>query len=55
MEKIKIIPPKHNGLNEADRLELGRLLIKAGYTVRLGSEKQNNKTVHFVEFWEGQK
>ena len=55
MEKIKIILPKYNGLNEADRLELGRLLIKAGFTVRLGSEKRNNKTVYFVEFWEGQK
>ncbi len=55
MEKIKIIAPKHNGLNEAERLELGKLLIKAGFTVRLGSETKNGKTVYFVEFWEEQK
>lgn len=55
MEKIKIIPPKHNGLNEAERLELGKLLMKAGYTVRVGSETKNGRTVYFVEFWEEKK
>ena len=56
MEKIKIIAPRNNGLNEAERLELGRLLIKAGFTVRVGSEKKSNGvTVYFVEFWEEKK
>lgn len=52
MERIKIIAPRNNGWNEAERLELGRLLIKAGYTVRMGSEKKNGTTVYFIEFWE---
>ena len=52
MEKIKIIAPRNNGLNEAERLELGRLLMKAGYTVRMGNEVKNGRTVYFVEFWE---
>ena len=51
MEKIKIIAPKHNGLNEVERLELARLLIKAGFTVRIGSETKNNRTIYFVEYW----
>ena len=55
MEKIKIIAPRNNGLNEAERLELGKLLIKAGFTVRVGSETKNGRTVYFVEFWEEQK
>ena len=52
MEKIKIIAPRNNGLNEVERLELGRLLIKAGFTVRVGSEVKNGRTVYFVEYWE---
>ena len=56
MEKIKIIAPRNNGLNEAERLELGRLLMKAGFTVRVDSEKGNNgRTVYFVEYWEEKK
>ena len=54
---MKIYSVKQNGLNDADRLELARLLIKAGYTVRVGSEKPPGKTtnVYFVEFTEGGK
>ena len=55
MEKIRIIAPRTNGLNEAERLELGRLLIKAGFTVRVSSETKNGRTVYFVEYWEEQK
>ena len=55
MNKIKIIAPRNNGLNEAERLELGRLLIKAGFTVRVASETKNGRTVYFVEFWEEEK
>lgn len=55
MEKIKIIAPRNNGLNEAERLELGKLLMKAGFTVRVGSENKNGRAVYFVEFWEEKK
>jgi len=54
---MKIYSLKHGSLNEQDRLELARLLIKAGYTVRIGAEAppsnpKGNKR-HFVEFTEG--
>ena len=53
---MKIYSLKSGSLNETDRLELARLLIKAGYTVRLGSElPPGNKTGakrYFVEFTE---
>jgi len=50
MAKIENL--KSGGLNEADRLEIGMLLLKAGYTVKLGKEKPaNSKTFnHFVEY-----
>lgn len=53
MAKIENV--KSGGLNEADRLEIGMLLLKAGYTVRLGKDKPtNSKTYqHFVEYFEG--
>lgn len=37
------------GLTDADRLELAKLLIKAGYTVRIGKTKEGNRTVGYVE------
>lgn len=45
-------------LNEEDRLEIARLLIKAGYTVRLGymevpNDKKGRKE-YVVEFTEGE-
>lgn len=51
---MKIYSLKNGGLNEADRLEIARLLIKAGYTVRIGKEKAagKNTNVIFVEFTE---
>lgn len=51
MNRIRIIPPKHNGWNEAERLEVARLLLKAGFSVRVGSEVKNGKTIYFVEYW----
>lgn len=50
MAKIENV--KSGGLNEADRLEIARLLLKAGYTVRLGKEKPGNSRTysHFVEY-----
>ncbi|AXU66025.1 resolvase [Clostridioides difficile] len=41
----KIYAQKNGSLNDTDRLEIARLLIKAGYTVRLDKEKENNKSI----------
>lgn len=40
-------------LNDEDRLELCRLLIKAGYTVRLVKEKPEGKNRYekYIEYW----
>lgn len=47
---------RSGSLNEQDRLELLRLLGKAGYIVKIGREKQNSKTTYtcFVEYTEEQ-
>ena len=36
-----------------DRSAVGEVLIRNGYTVRIGKEKatSGNKWLHFVEFW----
>ena len=53
MGRVRIKPPRYNGLNEAERLEIARLLVKAGYTVRIAAEKdRNGRAVTIVEFWE---
>lgn len=41
-------------LNDEDRNTLCCLLIKAGYTVRIGKERPGGKgqTRYFVEYWE---
>ena len=51
---MKIYAQKNGSLNEVERLELAKLLVKAGYTVRLGKEKQGNKAtnVFYVEYEE---
>lgn len=36
-------------LTEAERLELARLLIKAGYTVSLGRDKSSGKLRKYIE------
>ena len=45
---------KSGKLNEADRLDLAKLLIKAGYIVSFGKEKEPGKTSykHFIEYKE---
>lgn len=51
----RIISKKTGGLNQEERLELARLLIKAGYTVRLTRLKTSGKqssTVIAIEYWE---
>lgn len=37
--------------NSEDRTTIATILIKNGYTVRFGREKQGNKVVCFVEYW----
>ena len=45
---------KLSKLNDDDRSNLVGLLVKAGYTVRIGKERPGNKgqTKYFVEYWE---
>ncbi|MEG0133515.1 MAG: resolvase [Clostridium sp.] len=45
---------KGSSLNESERLDLARLLIKAGYTVKLGRDKIQGKStyIHYVEYRE---
>jgi hypothetical protein len=55
---LKIQALKNGKLEETDRLEIARLLIKAGYTVKIGREKQNTKSsiyTHYIEFNEEEK
>lgn len=51
----RIYSSKDKSLNEQERLELARLLIKAGYIVKVGKEKPEGKPnaayVHYVEYW----
>lgn len=52
MDKHKIYPQKGCTVTHADKIELASLLIKMGYTVRLGKEKKGSSTTTFVEYWE---
>ena len=58
MAKQRIYSLKDGSLNENDRLEIARLLLKAGYAARLGREKpagkSNGNYEYFIEFWEGE-
>lgn len=40
---MRIYPQKNGSLSETERLEIARLLVKAGYTVRIVKEKPTNK------------
>lgn len=44
------------GLNEEDRLSIAKLLIKAGYSVRIGHQvipgNTKGKKEYIVEYWE---
>lgn len=54
MGKHRIYSVRQNALNENDRQALAALLIKAGYTVRIGREQKgkSNSYIYFVEYWE---
>ena len=51
---IRIYPQRGGALNENHRLDLARLLIKAGYKVRIGKEKMNGSSTYtyFIEYEE---
>ena len=54
---MKIYALKSGSLNELERLEIAKLLVKAGYTVKLGKEKANGKSssyTHYVEYLDGE-
>lgn len=56
MAVIRSIRGGSAGLNEEDRLTLAGLLIKAGYTVRIGHQEipgnAKGKKEYVVEYWE---
>lgn len=39
-------------LSPADRLAIVPILVKAGYCVKEGKEKQGNKSILFIEYWQ---
>lgn len=49
---VKRIYSPNNSLTEEDMLDLARLLVKAGYTVRKGKQKSraDGKQVKYIEF-----
>ena len=53
MPRQRIYILKGRSLSETEKLDLCRLLIKAGYSVRLGKAKQQGKNTyeHFIEYW----
>lgn len=55
MEKQRIYVLKDGKLSDEDKLDLCRLLIKAGYTVRIGKENKGTaekpRYERFVECW----
>ena len=52
--ELKISQQSNGKVNEADRLALAALLIKFGYTVRVGKEKKDgSKTTAFYVAYEG--
>lgn len=53
MERQRIYAQKTSSLNENERLEVARLLIKAGYAVKIKKEKKDGRSAinYVVEFW----
>ena len=43
----------NGSLTEEDLLDLGRLLLKGGLTVKKGKQKLDNKSVKYIEYWTG--
>lgn len=55
MNKQRVYSVISNALNNEDRQAIANLLIKAGYTTRIGrersSDKPNSPYIYFVEYW----
>lgn len=51
MDRQVITAQKGGSLNDQERLELARLLIKAGYTVRTTTVKVGSTSAKAVEYW----
>lgn len=51
-ERNKIKSVRQGALNDADRLELAKILVKAGYCVHIGKEKDGKSNTTVVEYWE---
>lgn len=51
---MKIYEQKRGKLKEEDLLELGKLLMKAGYIVHVGREKRGTSSQYtqYVQYWE---
>lgn len=54
MPRQRIYILKGQSLSETEKLDLCRLLIKAGYAAKIGKCKPQGKNTyeHFIEFWE---
>ena len=50
-EHQTIIPQKGGSLNDQERREICRLLIKAGYTVKITTVKVGNTSARAIEYW----
>lgn len=48
MEERKITTQRDAKVNDSDRLALASLLIKFGYTVRIGKERKDGKTTNVI-------
>lgn len=53
--ETKIIAQNGAVVNTEDRLALASLLLKHGYTVRIGKDKIGGKTVTYIAFEEAEK
>lgn len=51
MDKQIIAAQRGGSLNDQERLDLARLLIKAGYTVRTVTVKVGSSSAKAVEYW----
>lgn len=49
---MRIDTLKGSTLNQDERLEIGRLLLKAGYVVRVGKDNGSGQSAYYIEYWE---
>ena len=54
MEKQRIYktnPTTGGVLTESEMMQIAALLVKVGYTVKVGKEKRGNSSVKYIEYW----